>query len=113
MVRAYVDDMHRYLAAADVVIGKAGPASVMEALAVGRPVLVTSSAGLNERRVVEFLQAHALGRYVPRPEQAVEAARPPPRPGWPGAVAPLRRDRLRNMTDGVAGTDHYACIADA
>lgn len=74
VVRAFVDDMHRYLAAADVVIGKAGPASVMEALAVGRPVLVTSCAGLNERRVVEFLQANALGRYVPQPEQAVEAA---------------------------------------
>jgi UDP-N-acetylglucosamine:LPS N-acetylglucosamine transferase len=72
-VRGFVNDMHRYLAACDVVIGKAGPASVMEALAVGRPVLVTMYAGLNERKVLTFLQDHALGAYVTTPEALVAA----------------------------------------
>jgi UDP-N-acetylglucosamine:LPS N-acetylglucosamine transferase len=64
-VEGYVEGMAAYLAACDVVIGKAGPASVYEALAVGRPVLVTGYAGLNERGVVRFLEQRSLGRLVP------------------------------------------------
>ena len=58
--------MADYLAACDVVVGKAGPASVMEALAVGRPVLAVSYAGLNEVELVRFLEHKQLGAYVPR-----------------------------------------------
>lgn len=64
LVFGYVEDMQRLLAAADVVVGKAGPASTMEALAVGRPVLATAYAGLNELAVTDFLAAHSLGEYV-------------------------------------------------
>lgn len=63
-VEGYVDNMAAFLAASDVVVGKAGPASVYEALAVGRPVLVTGYAGLNERGVVRFLEQHSLGCFV-------------------------------------------------
>jgi len=63
-VFGFVEDMERLLAAADVVVGKAGPASTMEALAVGRPVLATAYAGLNELAVTDFLAAHSLGGYV-------------------------------------------------
>ena len=61
--------MAEYLAACDVVVGKAGPASVTEALAVGRGVLVSSYAGLNEAKLVRFLEQKALGAYVPTSEQ--------------------------------------------
>lgn len=61
----FTDRMPAYLAATDLVVGKAGPASTMEALAVGRPVLATSYAGLNEERVVRFLQTRGLGGYAP------------------------------------------------
>ena len=61
----FTERMPEYLAAADLVVGKAGPASTMEALAVGRPVVATSYAGLNEERVVRFLQSRALGGYAP------------------------------------------------
>jgi len=63
-VRGFVDDMADYLAACDLVIGKAGPASVMEALAVGRPVLVTGYAGLNEVKLLRFLIERGLGHEV-------------------------------------------------
>lgn len=69
----FTDDMARYLAACDVLVGKAGPASVMEALAVGRPVLAVSYAGLNEAELVRFLERKQLGAYVPRPAQLGEA----------------------------------------
>lgn len=60
----FTDRMPTLLAAADLVVGKAGPASTMEALAVGRPVLVTAYAGLNELAVVRFLTARGLGGLV-------------------------------------------------
>lgn len=78
----FTDKMPAYLAATDLVVGKAGPASTMEALAVGRPVLATSYAGLNEERVVRFLQTRGLGGYAPNPEALaaqVEAWRDPGR----------------------------------
>ena len=65
----FIDTMADYLAACDVVVGKAGPASVMEALAVGRPVLAVSYAGLNEAELVRFLEHKQLGAYVPEPLQ--------------------------------------------
>jgi UDP-N-acetylglucosamine:LPS N-acetylglucosamine transferase len=61
VVHDFVESLADHLAASDVVIGKAGPASVMEALAVGRPVLVTGVAGLNEVKVLRFLERRGLG----------------------------------------------------
>jgi UDP-N-acetylglucosamine:LPS N-acetylglucosamine transferase len=58
-------EMPKMLAACDVVIGKAGPASVMESLAVGRPLVVTGYAGLNEEAVLRFLLRRGLGTYAP------------------------------------------------
>lgn len=63
-VFGFTDRMATLLAATDLVVGKAGPASTMEALAVGRPVLVTAYAGLNELAVVRFLEARGLGGLV-------------------------------------------------
>lgn len=68
-VLGFTGRMAEYLAACDVVVGKAGPASVTEALAVGRGVLVTSYAGLNEAKLVRFLERRGLGAYVPGPAQ--------------------------------------------
>ncbi len=66
-VEGFVDDMATYLAASDVVIGKGGPASVYEALAVGRPVLAVGYTGINELGVVRFVERTGLGRQVEEP----------------------------------------------
>jgi UDP-N-acetylglucosamine:LPS N-acetylglucosamine transferase len=63
-VEGFVENLAEYLAASDVFVGKAGPSSVYEALAVGRPVLASGYAGLNERGVVRFIENEGLGRYV-------------------------------------------------
>jgi UDP-N-acetylglucosamine:LPS N-acetylglucosamine transferase len=63
-VEGFVENMATYLAASDVFVGKAGPSSVYEALAVGRPVLASGYAGLNELGVVRFIERGGLGRYV-------------------------------------------------
>ncbi len=74
-VEGFVDDMAAHLAAADVVVGKGGPASVYEALAVGRPVILTGYAGLNELGVVRFVEEAGLGRYVRNREEFLGALR--------------------------------------
>lgn len=97
-VEGFVEDMAVHVAASDVVVGKAGPASVHEALAVGRPVLVTGYAGLNELGVLRFVEREGFGRYAPRPGAlagAVEAYAS--NPGLLESVA-LRSRRL-----GLAG----------
>ncbi len=63
-VEGFVENMATYLAASDVFVGKAGPSSVYEALAVGRPVLASGYAGLNELGVVRFIEYMDLGRHV-------------------------------------------------
>jgi UDP-N-acetylglucosamine:LPS N-acetylglucosamine transferase len=61
IVRGVVADMASELAACDLFVGKGGPASVMEAIAVGRPALVTAVAGLNEMALLRFVVARGLG----------------------------------------------------
>jgi UDP-N-acetylglucosamine:LPS N-acetylglucosamine transferase len=63
-VEGFVDNLAEYLAASDVFVGKAGPSSVYEALAVGRPVLASGYAGLNELGVARFIENRGLGRHV-------------------------------------------------
>lgn len=65
-VEGFVENMAEYLAACDVFVGKAGPSSVYEALAVGRPVLATGYAGLNELGVAQYIEREGLGCHVER-----------------------------------------------
>jgi 1,2-diacylglycerol 3-beta-galactosyltransferase len=74
-IEGFVEDVATYLAASDVFIGKAGPASVYEALVVGRPALVTGYAGLNEVGVARFVEGRSLGRYVRTPGTLLEEVR--------------------------------------
>jgi UDP-N-acetylglucosamine:LPS N-acetylglucosamine transferase len=74
-IEGFVEDMATYLAASDVFVGKAGPASVYEALVVGRPALVTGYAGLNEVGVARFVEREGLGRYVKTPRMLLEEVR--------------------------------------
>jgi 1,2-diacylglycerol 3-beta-galactosyltransferase len=71
----FVENMANYLAASDAFVGKAGPSSVYEALAVGRPVLASGYAGLNELGVVRFIEDGGLGRYVRTPKMLLEEVR--------------------------------------
>lgn len=105
----FVDDMETYLAAADVVVGKAGPASTLEALAVGRPVIATAYAGLNELAVVRYLVASGWGelcRESASLPQAVASWR-----GRPDASLPPRPD-FAAMTAGIGAYLAAAAVGE-
>jgi UDP-N-acetylglucosamine:LPS N-acetylglucosamine transferase len=74
-IEGYVENLAEYLAASDVFVGKAGPASVYEAIVVGRPALVTGYAGLNEVGVARLVEERGLGRYVWTPGELLEDVR--------------------------------------
>ncbi len=99
-VHGFVDDMPLRLVAVDAVVGKAGPASVMEALAAERPFVATSYAGLNEAAVVAYLQRSGLGTMARRPAelasalQAASAATPALRPDFAAMADELGRHLL-------------------
>jgi UDP-N-acetylglucosamine:LPS N-acetylglucosamine transferase len=73
-VEGFVDDMWRYLAAAEIVVGKTGPASVMEALSRGCPVIAPSRSGPNERTILAWLRAKGFGDYASSTEEVVRFA---------------------------------------
>lgn len=63
VVVGYTEDVPRYLAAADFLVGKPGPGFLSEAMAMERPVLLDRSAALpQERYNLRFALDEGLGR---------------------------------------------------
>jgi UDP-N-acetylglucosamine:LPS N-acetylglucosamine transferase len=60
-VEGFVPELGEHVAAADVVVTKTGPATVYEALAVGRPILAPERFGMAENRMSEMLARSGLG----------------------------------------------------
>jgi 1,2-diacylglycerol 3-beta-galactosyltransferase len=72
-VYGFVNNMEALMAASDVVVTKAGPGTLMEALVMQRPVVVTEAVGMQERGNIDFVLNHELGYYCPTSERIVNA----------------------------------------
>ncbi len=105
-VHGFVDDMPARLAAVDVVVGKAGPASALEAVAAGRPFVATSYAGLNERAVIAYLEASGTGRYLPHADDLAAVLASSFASGVPSSV----RAGFQRMSDRLGL--HLTALAD-
>ncbi|TSC71768.1 MAG: monogalactosyldiacylglycerol synthase [Parcubacteria group bacterium Gr01-1014_38] len=72
----FVDTMETFLAAADIVIGKAGGLSSTETFAVGRPlILYAPNAGVEAPNVARFVAAGAALDAGRSPQRVIEALR--------------------------------------
>lgn len=60
-VLGFTREIAQYMAAADVVMGKAGPNMLMEAVALGRPFIATAYIPGQEFANLSFIQRHRLG----------------------------------------------------
>ncbi|HZB96815.1 MAG TPA: glycosyltransferase [Herpetosiphonaceae bacterium] len=60
-VLPFTEKLAPYIAAADVVIGKAGPNSIAEAVMLGKPFVATTCIPGQETPNLEFLERHNLG----------------------------------------------------
>ncbi len=72
-VLGYVDNMPEWMRASDVVVSKAGPGTIAEALCCGLPLLLVWYLPGQERGNVEWVVDIGAGRYVPRDAQLVDA----------------------------------------
>jgi UDP-N-acetylglucosamine:LPS N-acetylglucosamine transferase len=72
-IYGFVDNMEQLMAASDIVITKAGPGTLMEALVMRRPVIVTQAVGMQERGNIDFVLNHELGAFCPTVDRIVPA----------------------------------------
>lgn len=73
VVYGFVDNMECLMAASDVVVTKAGPGTLMEALVMRRPVIITEAVGPQEEGNIEFVTKRQLGFFCPTSEQTIMA----------------------------------------
>ena len=72
-VLGYVTDMPEWMRASDVVVSKAGPGTIAEALCCGLPLLLVWYLPGQERGNVEWVVDIGAGRFVPHVGQLIDA----------------------------------------
>jgi 1,2-diacylglycerol 3-beta-galactosyltransferase len=74
-VRGFVDNLHELMAAADVLVTKGGPGSVIEGCLASLPILIYDYLPGQEIGNVRLVEGAGAGRYVPKNEDLVAAVR--------------------------------------
>lgn len=65
----YTKNIAPFMAAADVIMGKAGPNALFEAVMLNKPFIATSFIPGQERDNLSFIQRHGLGWVALRPQE--------------------------------------------
>jgi 1,2-diacylglycerol 3-beta-galactosyltransferase len=66
LVLGFVENMPELMRACDLVVSKAGPGAIVEALATGLPLIITGFLPGQEAPNVEFVVESGFGYYAPR-----------------------------------------------
>jgi UDP-N-acetylglucosamine:LPS N-acetylglucosamine transferase len=74
-IHGFVNNMETLMAASDIVVTKAGPGTLMEALVMRRPVVVTEAVGTQEQGNIDFVLNYELGAFCPTNERVIGAVR--------------------------------------
>lgn len=69
LITPFVHSMPELMAAADILVTKAGPATICEAVATGLPLVLSGAVPGQEDGNVRFVVQHGLGTYAPGPVQ--------------------------------------------
>ncbi|MGQ9585558.1 MAG: MFS transporter [Anaerolineae bacterium] len=83
VICGFVHDMHRWMAASDVIVTKAGPSTIAEALALGLPVLLYGAIPGQEEGNVTYVVASGVGTYARDTGSLVSILKEWLRPGNP------------------------------
>jgi 1,2-diacylglycerol 3-beta-galactosyltransferase len=106
-IYAFVDNMPQMMVAADILVTKAGPATISEACIAGLPMIVSDALPGQERGNIDFVVENNAGVYAPRPEQAAATVQ-----AWLSEGPDALRARAEN-TRRAARPDAVWDIADA
>lgn len=66
----FVQNMELMMAASDLIITKAGPGTILEGIAMSRPLIITGAIGIQETGNIDYVRRHRFGYYCPTPAQA-------------------------------------------
>jgi 1,2-diacylglycerol 3-beta-galactosyltransferase len=72
-VYGFTTQMELFMRASDVLISKAGPATITEAAMLGVPMILYGAIQHQESPNAEYVQQHEAGVYAPSPEKVVAA----------------------------------------
>jgi 1,2-diacylglycerol 3-beta-galactosyltransferase len=72
-VMGFVDNVDEWMAAADLLVTKAGPGTIAEALVVRVPMVLCGAVPGQEPANVRYAVESGAARWAPRPEDAAEA----------------------------------------
>ena len=71
-IYGFVDNIELMMRSSDVLITKAGPATITEAAVLGLPIVMNTAIKYQESPNVEFVIRHGAGVYAPGPEKTAE-----------------------------------------
>jgi len=74
-VESFVHNMHEWMRAANLLITKAGPSTISEALVMGLPIVMSGALPGQERPNVDYVVRAGAGVWAPTPGQVASAVR--------------------------------------
>jgi 1,2-diacylglycerol 3-beta-galactosyltransferase len=77
----FVDNMPELMAASEVIVTKAGPATISEAIACGLPLIISGAIPYQEDRNVAYIVENGVGQLAEEPGEIVNLLREWLRPG--------------------------------
>jgi 1,2-diacylglycerol 3-beta-galactosyltransferase len=101
-VIGFAHNMSDWMRAADLVVTKAGPGTISEALCSGLPMLLVWYIPGQERGNLEWVVDIGAGRYVPRPAELVDAITELAAPGSTGLAEMRAAVRAAARPDATA-----------
>jgi 1,2-diacylglycerol 3-beta-galactosyltransferase len=99
-IYGFVDNMEVFLRAADVLITKAGPATITEAAAVGIPMILNGAIEHQETVNATYVVEQKAGLYVTDPARVASEL----------TDITFNAERLRELTEGVQRLAHPTAI---
>lgn len=72
-ILGYVEDIHKWMRAADVLVTKAGPNTIAEALVLGIPQILTHAIPVQETPNINWILEAEAGIWAPAPSDCVDA----------------------------------------
>ena len=74
-VEGFVRNMHEWMRATDLLVTKAGPSTISEALVMGLPMVLSGALPGQERPNVDYVVRAGAGVWAPTPGRAASAVR--------------------------------------
>lgn len=96
-IKGFLDNIHEWMRAADLMVTKAGPSTIAEALVVGTPMVVCGAVPGQEPPNVDYVTETGAGVWAPTPDRAAQAVQ---------ELLSEERDELERMTRRAEEVGH-------